>query len=43
MDGTYSYKDITVNGGKSSVTTYNVKKQTRAIHEFIYGSYYPAD
>lgn len=39
MDHNYSYK--TVSG--VSVLSYNLKKHAQAIHEFIYGSYYPAE
>ncbi len=39
MDHSYSYK--TIDG--SSVVSYNLTKHTQAIHEFIYGAYYPAD
>jgi len=38
MEKTYSYQ--TING--SSVLSFNVKKQTKALHEFIYGEYFPA-
>ena len=39
MDKSYSY--ATVNG--ASVLKYNMKKHAQAIHEFVYGTYYPAD
>lgn len=39
MDHSYSY--TTHNG--SSVIKYNLKKHAQAIHEFVYGTYYPAD
>ena len=39
MDHNYSYK--TVSG--VSVLSYNLKKHAQAIHEFIYGTYYPAE
>ncbi len=38
MDKSFSYK--TVNG--SSVLSYNMEKHAKALHEFIYGTYYPA-
>ncbi len=38
MDKNFSYK--TVNG--SSVLSYNLEKHAKAMHEFIYGTYYPA-
>ncbi len=37
MDKSFSYK--TVNG--SSVLSYNLEKHAKAMHEFIYGTYYP--
>ncbi len=39
MDHSYSYK--TING--ASVLSYNMQKHAQAIHEFIYGTYYPAE
>ena len=39
MDKSYSYD--TVNG--ASVVKYNITKHAKALHEFIYGEYYPAD
>ncbi len=39
MDKSFAYK--TVNG--SSVLSYNLEKHAKAIHEFIYGTYYPAE
>jgi len=39
MDKSYSYD--TVNG--ASVVKYNITKHTKALHEFIYGEYIPAD
>ena len=39
MDKSYSY--ATVKG--ASVLKYNMKKHAQAIHEFVYGTYYPAD
>lgn len=39
MERNYSYKTV----GGSSVLSYNLTRHTRAIHEFIYGEYYPAD
>ena len=38
MDGSYSY--ATVRG--SSVVKYNLTKHAKAIHEFVYGQFYPA-
>ena len=38
MDHSYSY--ATVNG--ASVIKYNMTKHAQAIHEFVYGTYYPA-
>ena len=38
MDGSYKY--TTYNG--SSVIKYNLTKHAQAIHEFVYGAYYPA-
>ncbi|MBQ3704847.1 MAG: LCP family protein [Clostridia bacterium] len=38
MDGSYKY--TTHNG--SSVIKYNLTKHAQAIHEFVYGTYYPA-
>ena len=42
MDKTYSYKDI---NGASVVYmgSTNFPKNVQALHEFIYGAYYPAD
>ncbi len=39
MDKSYSYK--TING--SSMVSYSTEKHAKALHEFIYGTYYPAE
>ncbi len=39
LDKNFSYK--TING--SSMLSYNMEKHAKAIHEFIYGTYYPAE
>ncbi len=39
IEKSFSYK--TVNG--SSVVSYKTAKQAEALHEFVYGTYYPAD
>ncbi len=39
MDKSYSYK--TING--SSMVSYSMEKHAKALHEFIYGTYYPAE